>query len=49
MLKEKADILTDYAVSVRYPDEQFEPTLEEAKEAFMIAEKVREFVLNKIT
>ena len=49
ILKEEADKLTDYAVEIRYPDEWSEPSLEEAEEAFEIAEKVREFVLNKIT
>jgi len=49
VLKEKADKLTDYAIEVRYPEEWFEPTLEEAKEAFEIAKKVKEFVLNKIS
>jgi len=49
VLKEEADKLTDYAIEVRYPDEWFEPTLEEAKEAFEIAKNMKEFVLNKIT
>ncbi len=47
VLKEKADKLTDYAVEVRYPEDEFEPTLEEAKESFDIAKKIKEFVLNK--
>ncbi len=48
-MKEKADKLTDYAVEVRYPEDEFEPTLEEAKESFDIAKQIKEFVLNKIT
>jgi HEPN domain-containing protein len=40
--------LEDYAVEIRYPDDWFEPTLEDAKEAYEIANKVKEFVLNKI-
>ena len=48
VLKEEADELTDYAVVVRYPDDWFVPDLEEAKGAFEIANKIREFVLNKI-
>ncbi|MBA7652595.1 MAG: HEPN domain-containing protein [Candidatus Stahlbacteria bacterium] len=48
VLKEEADKLTDYAVEVRYPEERFEPTLEEAKESFVIAKKIKEFVSNKI-
>jgi len=47
-LKEEADKLTDYAIEVRYPEEWFEPSLEEAKEAVEIAKKMREFVLNRI-
>ena len=49
VLKEKADKLTDYAVEVRYPEDEFEPTFEEAKESFDIAKQIKEFVLNKIT
>ncbi|MCK4475732.1 MAG: HEPN domain-containing protein [Methanophagales archaeon] len=48
VLKEEGDKLTDYAIEIRYPEEWFEPTLEEAKEAFEIAKKIKEFVLNKI-
>lgn len=49
VLKEEADILTDYAIEVRYPEEWIEPSLEEAKEAFEIAKKIKELVLNKIS
>lgn len=45
---EDADNLTDYAVEIRYPDVWLEPGIEDAKEAFEIAKKVKEFVLNKI-
>ena len=45
---EDADNLTDYAVEIRYPDVWLEPGIEDAKEAFEIARKVKEFVLNKI-
>lgn len=47
-LKEEADKLTDYAIEIRYPEEWSEPTLKEAREAFEIAKKVKEFILNKI-
>lgn len=47
-LKEEADKLTDYAIEIRYPEEWIEPTLEEAREAFEIANKIREFILNRI-
>jgi HEPN domain-containing protein len=43
-----ADNLTDYAVELRYLDVSFEPGIEDANEAFEIAKKVKEFVLNKI-
>lgn len=47
--KEVADKLTDYAIGVRYPEQLLEPTSEEAKEAFEIANKMRRFILSRIT
>lgn len=47
ILKEETDKLTDYAIEVRYPDEWFEPSLDDAKEAVKIAKKVKEFILNR--
>ena len=47
-LKEEADKLTDYAIAVRYPEESFEPTLQEANEAFETATKIRRFALDRI-
>jgi len=35
-------------VEVRYPDVWLEPGIEDAEEAFEIARKVKEFVLNKL-
>lgn len=32
--------LNDYSVEIRYPDDWYEPTLEEAKEAFSIADNI---------
>jgi len=43
-----ADNLTDYAVEIRYPDVWLEPTIEDAKEAFKIAQKVKEFILERL-
>ena len=40
--------LTDYAVEVRYPDDFYIPTLDEAREAFEAAKKVKEFVFKKL-
>ncbi|MEA2075233.1 MAG: HEPN domain-containing protein [Euryarchaeota archaeon] len=47
-LKEEADKLTDYAIEIRYPEEWIEPTLEESREAFEMANKVKEIILNRI-
>jgi HEPN domain-containing protein len=42
-----ANKLTRYAVEIRYPDDFYFPSLEEAKEAIEICEKVKQFVINK--
>jgi HEPN domain-containing protein len=42
------DILTDYAVEIRYPDDWYEPTSEETSQAYELALKVKEFVLKKL-
>lgn len=44
---EETDALTDYAVDIRYPDIRPEPELEEAREAFRMALKVKAFVVRK--
>jgi len=44
----EADFLTDYAVEIPYPDDWYEPTLEETKKAFSIVLTIKDFVLNKI-
>lgn len=44
----EADSLTDYAVEIRYPDDWYEPTLEETKRAYEIALKVKDFVFKKL-
>jgi len=41
--------LTNYAVELRYPDDFYIPEIEEAKEAYDIALKVKEFVVQKIS
>ena len=38
-----ADLLTDYAVEIRYPDDWYEPTIEETRKAYEITEKVNLF------
>ena len=47
-LKDNLVILNDYAVEIRYPDDWFEPTVDDAKEAFELAKEVKEFALLKI-
>ncbi len=44
----KANKLTRYAVEVRYPDEFYIPSIEEAKEAVEIAKKVKSFIRRKL-
>jgi HEPN domain-containing protein len=44
----EADVLTDYAVEIRYPDDWYEPSIEETKEAYAIAVRVKEFALRKL-
>jgi hypothetical protein len=46
--REKIAQLTFYAVDIRYPDEFYLPSLEEAKECFNVALDVKAFVLSKI-
>lgn len=40
--------LTDYAVEIRYPDDFYTPSFEEAKTAFDLALKINTFVKNKL-
>jgi HEPN domain-containing protein len=40
--------LTDYAVSVRYPDDFYTPSLKEAIKAFELADKIKKLILSKI-
>jgi len=48
-LLEFALMLTQYSVEIRYPDDFYIPELEEARNAYEIALKVKEFVLKKIS
>jgi HEPN domain-containing protein len=43
------DELTDFAVEIRYADEFYFPSIEEARDAIEKAEFVRSFVLSRIT
>ncbi len=40
--------LSFYAVAVRYPDEFHVPSVQESKESYKIASKVRDFILRKL-
>lgn len=40
--------LTFYAVEVRYPDEFYIPSVEEARECFEIVLKIKDFILKKL-
>jgi len=48
LFKIKAQTLTDFAVEFRYPGHALLPSIEETKEAIEIAEKVKEFVIEKL-
>jgi len=39
--------LTIYAVEIRYPDDFFIPEIDEAREAYSVAKKVKEFILGR--
>lgn len=45
-LRNDANMLTDFAVEVRYPDVPEEPTLQEAKEALKRAKNIRKKILS---
>jgi HEPN domain-containing protein len=42
------DKLTQYAIDTRYPEEFYTPDINEAKESIEIAEKVKNFVIEKL-
>ncbi|HQG79106.1 MAG TPA: HEPN domain-containing protein [bacterium] len=48
LYKLKANKLTRYAVEVRYPDEFYIPSLDEARESLEIARETRKFIVEKI-
>jgi HEPN domain-containing protein len=47
-LNEVAEKLADYAVEVRYPDDFYMPTVDEAKESFKLVDRVKEFISQKM-
>lgn len=46
--KEEASKLASFAVDIRYPDEFYYLSINEGRESFKIALKVKKFVLNKL-
>jgi HEPN domain-containing protein len=45
---EKAEILTPFAVEIRYPDSIILPSVEEAKEFFISVLEIKEFITSRI-
>lgn len=46
--EEQLEDISEYGVGVRYPDDFYEPTLDEAHRAFELALKIKAIVLDKI-
>lgn len=44
----KCEKLNDYSSQMRYPMDFYEPSIEEAKEAYQTAKQVKEFIRKKI-
>lgn len=47
-LYEVAKNLSEYAIEIRYPDEFYIPTVDEAKECFELVVKVKDFIFEKL-
>ena len=47
-LMDKAELLSNYGVEVRYPDELYLPSAKETQEALGIAEEIKTFALHRI-
>lgn len=47
-IRRKAETLTPFAVEVRYPDDFYMPTLQEAEDAYAIAEEIRNYVIVRL-
>lgn len=47
-IQRKAETLTPFAVEIRYPDDFYMPTREEADEAFAIATEIKKFVVARL-
>ncbi len=47
-LYEKAELLESYAVEIRYPDNWYEPTMDEAVEAYSIALEFKKYIMERV-
>ena len=47
-IQRKAETLTPFAVEIRYPDDFYMPTRQEAEEAFTIATEIKEFIADRL-
>ena len=48
LVQKEIDMLTDYAVDLRYAEDFYMPPIEEAREAIKKAEFVKQFVLDRL-
>jgi|FaiFalFF_MnMetaG_3_1042247.scaffolds.fasta_scaffold26701_2 HEPN domain-containing protein len=48
LIQEGVDMLTDYAIEIRYVDDFYFPSIEEAHEAIRLAERVKAFVIDQL-
>lgn len=47
-LYQNAEILESYAVEIRYPDNWYEPTMNEAVEGYNISLNFKEYILKRL-
>lgn len=47
-IKEQAEMLSPFAVEIRYPDSSTMPTLEECKDIFRVVLEIKTFVLSRV-
>jgi len=47
-IKEKAEILSPFAVEIRYPDTAELPTISDCKDFYQIAIEIKQFILDRI-
>ncbi len=48
LYEDQLEDISEYGVGVRYPDDFFEPTLEEARHAYEVALEIETIILNKL-